>query len=242
MNPEAFSGYITPMRLRLTAAAAALAVAAAPRPAAAQEPGRILDEGVFLITRNGAPAGTETFRIVRVGDGTGDLRATARQTAGERRITSSLTTDSTGEPVLYQLNVFDGKKPVVHLQGQGRPGRFSVLSSDGQRNESMREYMVAPGTTAIVDDPLVHEFYFVPLLRRGAPVRLIAPWSGGQANVTVTASGMENISVGGKQTTAVHYVVGTGANRRELWVDNQGRLLRLSVPSAQLVAVRDELP
>jgi hypothetical protein len=231
------------MRLRLSVAAVAvLCLAAVPSPAAAQEPGRILDEGVFLITRNGAPAGTETFRIVRVGDGTGNLRATARQTVGERRITSSLTTDSTGVPLAYQLNVFDGKTPVVRLQGQGRPGRLSVVSSDGQRNESMREYVVTAGATAIVDDPLVHEFYFLPLLHRTTPVRLIAPWAGRQTNVTVVAGGMENVQVAGHSTTAVHYTVGSGADKRDLWVDNQGRLLRLSVPAQQLTAVRDELP
>jgi hypothetical protein len=231
------------MRLRLPAVAAAvLSLATLPPSAAAQEQGRILDEGVFLLTRNGAPAGTETFRIVRVGDGTGNLRATARQTVGERKITSSLTTDSIGLPLAYQLNVSDGKATVVHLQGQARPGRLTVLSSDGQRNESMREYVVTAGATAIVDDPLVHEFYFVPMLRRNAPVRLIAPWSGGQQNVTVTAGGMEDVQIAGHHTTAVHYTVGSGANRRDLWVDNQGRLLRLSLPAQQVVAVRDELP
>jgi hypothetical protein len=40
----------------------------------------------------------------------------------------------------------------------------------------------------------------------------------------------------------VHYAVGSGADKRDLWVDNQGRLLRLSVPAQQLTAVRDELP
>lgn len=226
----------------VAAAVLSLATVLTPPAAVAQEPGRILDEGVFLITRSGAPAGTETFRIVRMGDGTGDLRATARQTAGERRITSSLTTDSTGLPLVYQLNVVDGKTPVVHLQGQGRPGRFTVLSSDGQRNESMREYVVSAGATAIVDDPLVHEVYFLPLQHRNVPVRLIAPWSGQQQSVTLTAGGMEDVQVGGRHATAVHYTVGAGASRRDFWVDSQGRLLRLSIPDQQFVAVRDELP
>ena len=203
-----------------------LCLGASPTLVRAQAPGRLVDEGVFLLTRNGAPAGSETFRIIGVGDGTWNLRATAQQISNGQRVTSSLTIDSTGAPVAYQLNVFDGKRPVLHLQAQGRPGRLSALSSDAQRNESMREYIVTPGTTAIVDDPLVHEFYFLPLLRKSASIHVISPWSGGQQALPVSAGGMEDIVVGGKHTTAVRYTVGSGASRREFWVDAKGRMLR----------------
>jgi len=231
------------MRLRSAVlASATLSLGIFPLPAGAQSPGRLIDEGVFLLTRGGAPAGSETFRIVGVGDGTGDLRATAQQISNGQRITSSLLIDSTGAPVTYQLNVFKGKTPVLHLQAQGRPGRLSALSSDAQRNESMREYVVVPGATAIVDDPLVHEFYFLPLLRRSAPIHLISPWSGGQQALAVSSGGMEDIVVGGRHTTAVRYTVGSGGNRREFWVDAKGRMLRFESQAQQLVAVRDELP
>src|SRR5439155_6339366 len=58
----------------------------------AQALSRTVDEGTFLISRSGAPAGRESFRITRSGTGAGEsYRATAQVALGDRRIVPMLT-------------------------------------------------------------------------------------------------------------------------------------------------------
>ena len=64
--------------------------------------GRIVDEGTFVITRQGQPSQTESFRIR---SDNGILVATGQLSGGSRRINSVLTTDSLGTPMDYKLEV-----------------------------------------------------------------------------------------------------------------------------------------
>jgi hypothetical protein len=52
---------------------------------------------------------------------------------------------------------------------------------------------------------------------------------------------MEPIDVGGQSVTATHLSLVNGADRRDFWVDSEGRVLRAETSSG-LKAVRDELP
>ena len=54
--------------------------------------------------------------------------------------------------------------------------------------------------------------------------------------------GLEPVEVGGKSVTATHYSLVSGGVRRDFWLDASGRLLRVEIPSQQLVATREELP
>jgi hypothetical protein len=233
--------------LGLMAAIALLAVLAPRTQAAAQVTPRVLDEGSFAVQRRGAPAGTESFKIIRGVDGSDAIRATGSLTVGDRRLSSSLTTDSLGNPISYQLSARQGSRQGEQVKGAaGRPGRFSSITSDGRGNESMREYVVAPGATVVLDEDFVHQYYFVPLTRRGTgkggPLTIIVPRSGHDLSETLAQGGGESIEVGGRTVTAARYTIGSGTTRREFWIDGSGRLLRVEVPSQGLLAVRDELP
>jgi hypothetical protein len=59
---------------------------------------------------------------------------------------------------------------------------------------------------------------------------------------TLSAMGLEPVEVGGKSVTGTHYSLVSGGVRRDFWLDASGRLLRVEVPSQQLVAAREELP
>jgi hypothetical protein len=106
--------------MRLRSAVALLVLAGAP--ALAQ--GRVIDDGVFSITKPGAPAATESFKIVRA-DGDAVL-ATGQLTAGSRRMTSALTTDSLGTPVKYDLSVYENGALVQHVGALAQGGRLSA--------------------------------------------------------------------------------------------------------------------
>ena len=212
-------------------------------PASGQAPTRTLDEGTYLISRNGAPVGRESFRIIHASSPTGDVyRATAQAAIGEQRIVPSLSCDSTGAPVSYDVTVQGGADQAVRLQARARPGRFSTVlrTRDG---ESTHEYVIPLGVV-VLDDDVIHQLYFVTLGgRRSGSVTLLAPRTGTQSVARLENQGTSNVEIGGQSIGATHFVLSaSGFARREFWTDAAGRVLRATIPERGLIAQRDELP
>ena len=210
--------------------------------AGAQALSRTLDEGTFLISRNGAPIGRESFRIThsQVPGNNESYRATAQVAMGDRRIVPTLTCDSAGAPLTYDVSV-QGGSDGVRLQARGRPGRFSSMlrTRDG---ESAREYVVPRGVV-VLDDDVVHQLYFVTLGRRSGSVTILEPRAGLQAVGTLEERGGGPVDIGGNSIAATHFVLSAaGFARREFWIDSAGRILRLTIPERGIVALRDEPP
>lgn len=208
-----------------------------------QVPARTLDEGTYLISRNGAPVGRESFRIVHAPSATGDVyRATAQAAIGEQRIAPTLSCDSTGAPVSYDVTVQGGAEEAVRLQARARPGRFSTVlrTRDG---ESTREYVIPVGVV-VLDDDVIHQLYFVTLGgRRSGTVTLLAPRTGTQAVARLDNAGSSSVEIAGKSVPATHFVLtAAGFARREFWTDAAGRILKATIPDRGLLAQRDELP
>jgi hypothetical protein len=200
--------------------------------------GRVIDEGTFVITRQGQPAGTESFRI-RMDNGV--IMATGQLSAGAKRITSALTTDSLGTPMDYKLDVRENGASTMSISAIGRAGRLTARSQLPHGDESTREYPVTTGGSFILDDELIHQTYFALLPKRGT-IQAINLRASHGTPVTVRAVGLEPITVGGRQVTATHYSLQTGGRQREFWVDSGGRVLQVEIPSMGLKATRDELP
>lgn len=200
--------------------------------------GRIIDEGTFIITRTGSPSETESFRI-RVDNGL--ILATGQVTAGTRRMTSVLTTDSLGTPVDYKLDVRENGEPTMTISAMGRSGRLTARSQLPHGDESTREYPVTTGGSIILEDDLVHQTYFVLLTKRPTMQAINLRTSHGTP-VTLRALGLEPVTIAGRQVTATHYSMQNGARVRDFWVDSAGRVLRVEIPALGLKATREELP
>ena len=233
------------MRLRSIVApvASVCATVLCSSPLWAQGGGRTIDEGTFVITRNGALAGRESFRIVRTPSASGDVyRATAQLALGDQRVVPTLSVDSTGAPLSYDVAVQEGPDRQVRLQGRARPGRFSAMlrTRDG---ESTKEYLV-PSSVVVLDDDIAHQLYFVTMGRRaGGPVTILDPRSNAQTVATLESRGAGSVEIAGKSIPALHFALSaTGLARREFWVDDGGRVLKVAVPERGLVALRDEPP
>jgi uncharacterized protein DUF6134 len=213
-------------------------VATLPSVLQGQGGGKIIDEGTFTVTKPGAPSAAESFRITRSEQAI--YQATSQASAANRKITSRLITDSTGLPTDYGLVVLEGRDTLFKVRVAGTGARLSATSSNRRGDESMREYPSA-AATIIVDDDLVHLAYFTMLGKRAGTLHLINPRTGATATATIGSQGLEPIEIGGKSTTATHYVMTGGPVRRDFWLDSAGRLLRLET-SAGLKAIREELP
>ncbi len=238
MNAISAAGYpyrMRPVHLVVAALACTLAV-----PLAAQE--TVVDEGTFVITRNNAPIGREAYRIVAAAAGGGQAyRATATISFDSSRISLRLTTDSAGAPLTYQAEVRVHGRLEARVDGNGRPGVFSTLAKtpDG---ESARDYVMGPNPL-LLDSEAFDPYYFALLPPKRARFSVINPRAGTQATFRLEERGQEPIRVGRGTITARHFaLVGADGASRDVWVDGQGRLLRVAIPARGLIAQRDEAP
>lgn len=238
MNPSARLGYITitMMRLRPTFPVVAFAVLGS---VSAHAQGRIIDEGTFAVTRAGTTQ-TENFRIARAENGL--IKATGQVVSPAQRIASSLTFDSLGTPVKYDVAVTEKGVKTAIVSAESGVGRLIAKSNNQRGDESMREYPLTAGHSILLDEGLVHQLYVAALGRKPGSVQVIDPRGSRAGMATLSAMGLEPVEVGGKSVTATHYSLVSGAMRRDFWLDASGRLLRVEVPSLQLVAAREELP
>lgn len=227
--------------IRLAPALPLFLLVAAP-PARAQT--ITLDEGGFRLFLAGREAGTETFSIRR--NGTGDdavivaqSRTRLETASGEEEITASLEAKGPAlRPVAYQLTI-QGAQP-RRIAGRIAGGRVTARIITGE-GEMMREYLAADGAV-LLDEGVAHQHYFLARRLDGAAaprIPVLLPRDSRQAMAKVTASEPETIQVAGRAVSARRLVVEpAGAAARRIWVDDQGRVLRVEVPACSFTAER----
>ena len=202
----------------------------------------VVDEGTFMISRNGVPIGRESFRIVRApGPGGQVYRATGQSALGDVRFTSSLGTDSAGVPVSYVSDLTRRGDLVQRLEGRGRPGRFSVLAQT-KSGEAAREYLLNNGAL-LIDDEVIHQFYFIPMAAKHKQLIVIAPRAGQQARFAIEERQGETVEIAGRAVASRRFVLTQApGSSREIWTDENGRLLKVVIPDKGITALRDDLP
>jgi hypothetical protein len=224
-------------------AAAVLALAAVPVGAQTTT----LDEGIYRILVRGNEVGRETFTIRQSGTGPGAViisqgRIVLDNQVGARELTSSLEVAGPAlRPVAYQI-VIRGAEQMT-IAGRLVGNRFStrLVSPAG---ETMREFLAGEGAV-LADSDIVHHYYF--LGRRLAPterqVPLIVPQESRQVMASVVVRDEQDITINGARTRARRVVVSPAElDARHLWLDGEGRILRLEVPARGIVAERTALP
>lgn len=227
-----------PDRCSLRSGAATLAlVLAAAGPARAQT---ALDEGTLLVTRQGAPAGRESFRIVQAAGEAALYTATAQGASGDRRFTTTLSADAHATALLYRMELRQAGKVTERIQAAARPGRLSAVrqTPDG---EGAKDYVVGGGAV-VLDDEVYSQYALLPLGRRTGAVAVVVPRAGLQYAARIAERGAETIEVDGRSVPATRWSLDMAGGAHDFWTDAKGRLLRVAIPSRGVVAVRDELP
>ena len=206
-----------------------------------------LDEGSFTITVNGQRAGREQFSVQRIStnDG-GTIEVRAESAVGDTRTAMRLEADSAGTPVRFSVEARRGAEETLRLGGQRVRGRFATLARS-ITGESAREYLLRPGAVVVEDDGIVQ---YALLLRRqlveGAGVTLpsLTPTANAQGAVRIVLEAERDVVViaGARRTARRYRIVTANGEARMVWADGDGLLLRLSIPSRSLEAVRDDVP
>jgi len=206
-----------------------------------------LDDGAFRLSVAGKEVGTETFTIRQNGSGEGAViiavgRVVLDADRGQQEVSSELQVAARSlRPAAYEVRVQgDGAQRIT---GRVVGGRFSaqIVSPAG---ESMREYLAGDGAV-LADDGVAHHYYF--LARRleagAARVPVIIPRQNRQVIARVAVVGKERLTVGGQTLEARKVSVApAGTSERFVWIDSQGRVLRLEIPSTGFVAARVAAP
>jgi hypothetical protein len=202
-----------------------------------------LDEGLFVIRRGGEIIGQEQF-VIQPGT-TRDTRAGFAVTtraqyppAGTARSLAALVQfqpDSQLNSARYEL--LDGAQQVMLVRFT--PRRITVrLGRPGR--ESTREY---PGGTRqiLADDSLFAPLAILPGMAPG-PVTLFSPRSGRRTPAMLVVRDPEPTVIGGERRSLVWVSLRGGADSRDLWFDDRGRLLKVVLPSRDVSAIREPLP
>jgi hypothetical protein len=129
------------------------------------------------------------------------------------------------------------------IAGRVAAGRFSarIVSAGGER---MREYLASEGAV-LVDEGVAHQYHFLAqrALAGSTQIPLIIPRQNQQVAATVSVAGNERVTIGGATVEARRLVVSVpGGAERQVWVDSQGRVLRLEIPARKFVAERVAAP
>jgi hypothetical protein len=230
------------MRILLLSAFALLLVI--PTTAGAQSV--TVDEGVFRITIGGEVVGTESFSIRRTGSGD-DVQVIA--TAEIQIDLADGPTDM--RPALhamgrdmavyaYQIKVSGATQEEVSVEEGDRRYINRVRTERGERE---RELRAAPGTL-LLDMNVAHQFYFLAPRLTSSPMTLpiIAPREGRQYEMRASEVGMESIQIGGTSIQARHLRLEGDGGTRDIWIDEEGRVLRVEHPDRGYVAVRESAP
>jgi hypothetical protein len=234
--------------LRALYAAVFLAGSAGAQPAAQ---GLIIDQGSFTITIAGSTtiSGRETFAIRRA---PGGYQASGTVLFADRRLSPTLTTDPTGAPVSYALDVRSGPGRVERISVV-RDRAFLTLRARVPEQESVRELPATiarrtpdsslVGGTVLVDDDIAHQYYFLVHGRREGVVSVVVPERRMVISMRVERLGPDSVRIGGKPLQAVRVrVTSDSDDERLVWIDGAGRVLQLARPEKHLIAVRDSPP
>ena len=227
-------------------AAALLALLLLFQPPEAAGQSVVVDRGTFLITLNGRPAGSEAFVIRRAGAGadaqmiaTAEISLTA---PGERSELRPALQMVGSETVLaaYQMKVSGSRDEEVFVTFAEDRFILRLRSARGEREGELR---AAPGTL-VLDAGVAHHHYFLSQrpLAEGATLPVIVPAEGILTEARVTGSEEGELQIAGRTLRSRRISLEIGAGTREVWLDAEGRLLRVADGPSGYTALRTAPP
>jgi hypothetical protein len=214
-----------------------------------QVPSGVIDEGVLVVRRDSQEVARETFHLRerRPGDPAGGwlLDAAARWPGPGSRTTTltpvlELTADSAPAALGYDV-VADGKSE--RITGQPGPGRFTLryLLPGVER---ARELPSGP-RIVIADDSVFSLFLLVAWHAPRGPaagpthVTAILPRMAGRATLTLTDLGIAATTVNRDPAMLRHVLIAGGPmGPVHVWLDRDGRLMKVEMPDRGLRAER----
>jgi len=204
-----------------------------------------IDAGRFEILVDGRPVGTEVFAIRQVGS---KVRAVGRLQLenGEDPwwpFEVRMQTNVELAPEIYELRFLAG--PTQTVIGR-RTENGLLIHTATDEGERFKEFGTETGTI-ILDHGAAH--HFVLLFQRLAPngtspqagsVPIIVPSMNAAVTARVQRIGSATETIAGRDVAVTKYDVQMDGRQAEVWLDSEGRVLRVSMPDTGWLATRTE--
>jgi hypothetical protein len=203
------------------------------------------DEGVFVISLAGRPVGTERFKIhssLGKVEARGEIRLNLEKNGKAVGVQSfpDLVLDPQLHPVTYTWNQKGPQSSRLDADFSGKLAKVRYQTISG--NEDNRDFAL-PADVMVLDDNVVHHYQLIiaryQALGGGKQTfPVFVPQEALPSLLTVEDMGNAATGIAGVTANLRHLVITTDVTHVDLWVDDQQHLERVSVPEAQLEAIR----
>ncbi len=206
-----------------------------------------VDEGAFRIYVNGEAIGREEFSIRQTGPRAQQrhiLYGNVELDLPQGIVTLSPAMDASGSPLAvsdYQIKVAGAETTDIFITVSGKRFLARSVSAAG---EQLREFRAGSGSVLLDEGIVHHHFLLSPFLESEGAVSLTVfiPRAEAQQRMTLSLVGEEEVRVGGVLVSgARRFHLEGGEYSRDIWFDEQGRILRLEIPAQGFVAERENL-
>ena len=203
------------------------------------------DEGVFVISLAGRPVGSESFKIhssLGKVEAQAEIRLHIEQNGKTVGVQSfpDLVLDPQLHPVTYTWNQKGPQSSRLEVDFRGKVAKVRYKTING--NEDDRDFELPPDV-AVLDDNVIHHYQLITARYQAMgggkqTFRVFVPQEALPSLLTVEDMGTAASTTDGVTTNLRHLLITTDVTHIDLWVDNQQHLERVSVPAAQLEAIR----
>jgi len=207
----------------------------------------LMDKGVFAIYKDGKPLGSETFTVSLLGGKGSVVSDTSYNFMNngnpvEVKLHSELQLGVSGAPISYKLKSTSGLKQ-QSLSVEFKP-RLALCKFDlGSDNKTMA--VILPSNIIIRDENIFSHWEMLlahySMKQKGTQTfTVFVPRMGDQGvgRITMSLLGKERVSVGASRTKAFHFNIKSPQLSLEVWIDKDGRILKISVPANKTEIVR----
>ncbi len=202
-----------------------------------------VDQGQFAVSIRGTGIGREDFTIRRAGLGREDaIFANATVTLTRDGTTQEIrpllrATPPNGIAIEYQVDVVGADALDLGLR---RTGRRYVATIHSAAGEEQREFPAQPETRVLEAD-VAHLHYFLRDAREGSVTPVLVPRTRSRLDLTAGPPTEEDLHVGAHVVAARRVEFTDGDDRRLVWFDRLGRVLRVEIPATGYVAERTDV-
>jgi hypothetical protein len=208
-------------------------------------PVNVDDEGVFVISLAGQPVGSETFKI-RTSPGKveahGEIRLHIEQNGKMVSVQSfpDLILDPQLRPVTYTWSQKGLQSSRLEVDFRGKVARVRYKTINGKEDD--RDFELPPDV-AVLDDNVIHHYQLITARYQAMgggkqTFRVFVPQEALPSLLTVEDMGNSASTADGVTAKLRHLLITTDVTHIDLWLDEQQHLERVSVPTAQLEAIR----
>jgi hypothetical protein len=207
---------------------------------------RSVDEAAFRISVNGQIVGREEFSIRQAGEG-GQAQVMLRGTvsldlpSGTLELAPIMAIEGGNQGVsTYQMKVSGSETTEITVRMAG--GRY-LAKVNSNRGEELREFRAGSGSVILDAGVAHHHFLLTPFLDEstGVSLTVLTPREGRQVRMSLTYVGEDQVPVGMEHLDARQFRLEGGDGTRDIWFDEQWRILRVEIPAQGYLAERERM-